>query len=305
MSIPIILAHQGKINTALELVLKQLHQSNPTAKIYFLTNDEFPNLEFISIVNSNEHSKLANDFSKSYIHLSNHNEEDTLFNLQRWFLIYDFMKVHNIDKAMILSSKTLLYTSVSVIHQKVDNLSSIIVPEQTADLSWEASGHCSIWFQHHLLQFVSFIDIIYSSKLFLLKRKWEWHQQQNIPGGVSEESLLYLFYKDYPSYFYNSLVIENNSCMDVNIQHHSAIIQREISAEKVSFLTNGALKKIKFRQKKPYGIKAVSKNTVTFHTIHVGEKNEHLIYRFYTGPKRGLLFFKSLFVAFLGILKRG
>tara|TARA_A100001015_G_scaffold300456_1_gene385883 strand:+ start:103 stop:384 length:282 start_codon:yes stop_codon:yes gene_type:complete len=93
--------------------------------------------------------------------------------------------------------------------------------------------------------------------------------------------------------------------MDVNIEHHSAIIQREIAAEKVSFLTNGTLKKIKFRQKKPYGIKAVSKNTVTFHTIHVGEKNEHLIYRFYTGPKQGMLFLKILCVVFFGILRRG
>ncbi|MAH80321.1 MAG: hypothetical protein CMP39_01365 [Rickettsiales bacterium] len=304
MPLPIILAHQGKKSITLELVLKQLRQSNPTTKIYFLTDDEFPNLDFISIVNSNEHSKLANEFAKSYTHMSDKNEEQTLFNIQRWFLIYDFMKVHNIDKAMILNTNTLLYTSVSVIEEKVENLSSLIVPEQTADLSWEASGHCSIWFQHHLLQLVSFIDIIYSSKLFLLKRKWDWHQKQNISGGISEETLLYLFYKDYPSYFYNSLVIENNSCMDVNIRHHSAIIQREIAAEKVSFLTNGALKKIKFRQKKPYGLKVVSKNTVAFHTIHLGDNSNYLIYRFYTGPKPMFFFLKVIIFYLLGLVKK-
>jgi hypothetical protein len=111
MNIPIIIVHTGN-SFYLDPVLKQAHIFNPDKKIIFICKDVPEKYDFIDYVPMEDYMHEAKVFEKRYIHLSSNPYSFELLCFQRWFIILDFCRKHNIEQFFQMDSDVLLYSNV-------------------------------------------------------------------------------------------------------------------------------------------------------------------------------------------------
>lgn len=113
MSLPIVFMHRGD-DEYLAYSLSQAMWSNPSSPILLFgkpANQKFAQ-NGITHVMMDDYMGSAREFAKVYRHIHHMPYEYNLFCFQRWFILRDFMKVHNISKCCYLDSDVMLYTDV-------------------------------------------------------------------------------------------------------------------------------------------------------------------------------------------------
>jgi hypothetical protein len=137
-------------------------------------------------------------FVASYRHLSTQPYAAELRCWQRWWLLLALQEREAIRTVLHLDSDALLFAPPPRIAP--DNLPhgfALCVPSWADDdLQWAASGHCSVWSLDALRGFCDFATTIFDKPTTaeVLARKWAWHQERRLPGGVTDMSGLYLFW---------------------------------------------------------------------------------------------------------------
>ncbi|WP_301171205.1 hypothetical protein [Brevibacillus nitrificans] len=114
MSLPIVFIHRGD-DEYLAYALAQAKWSNPNSPIFLLgkpVNQQFAQNGVIH-VRIDDYMGTAANFAKVYKHIHYMPFEYNLFCFQRWFILRDFMKSHNIQKCCYLDSDVMLYTDVN------------------------------------------------------------------------------------------------------------------------------------------------------------------------------------------------
>lgn len=106
---PIIFIHNGN-SEYLPYSLMQVKVTNPDAEIILLGDAQ--NRSYSKIVRhviSRDYFEGANNLAKHYRHHSTNGHDYELFCLQRWFILLDYLKQHQISKCLYIDSDILYF----------------------------------------------------------------------------------------------------------------------------------------------------------------------------------------------------
>lgn len=114
MFLPIVFLHRGD-DDYLAYSLAQAKLSNPNSPIILLGKSGNQPFAQNGVTHHlmDHYMSTAAEFAKIYKHIHYMPYEYNLFCFQRWFILRDFMRQHNISKCCYLDSDVLLYTDVN------------------------------------------------------------------------------------------------------------------------------------------------------------------------------------------------
>lgn len=134
------------------------------------------------------------EFDAAYRHLAFYKEPFARMSFRRWFVIKDFMVKENIKDLFLCENDVLLYQNVTEVLSNTEK-SALSKPLEQTEYEWCSSGHCAYWRRADLEEFCEFTLETYRDNLAKLEEKWTYHQKHNLPGGVCDMTLLYLFHE--------------------------------------------------------------------------------------------------------------
>lgn len=161
------------------------------------------------------------NFEDVFVNLSTYPDAWALGIFRRFFCLEEFMIKNDIREAVLLDSDVLVYCDFSkYFAQKdcdaaismIENQDMEILPKGNG-MRWVASGHTSFWKIGALQDFTSFCIDTYKNNLELLEKKWGIHKEKNLPGGVCEMTLIYLWQKDNKEYVICNTAPINAGCV--------------------------------------------------------------------------------------------
>lgn len=190
--IPLIFVHTG-YQKHLEIVIPQAERCND--QVYLLGDDSNKNVaaQWFHI------DKYIDDryeiFKSKFINMSSNTAEFELNCFKRYFVCYQFAKIQGIDRFCMMDSDCLVYENLSNLGlQEYDAGASI--PEDQSNMNWTASPHCSLWSMDALNDFLNYLLTAYDEEnIEPLLKKWNYHQESSVPGGICDMTLLYLWMK--------------------------------------------------------------------------------------------------------------
>jgi len=281
---PIIIAHRGNPQY-LRYTLKQAKHYNDDV---ILLGDK-KNACFGDIV---EHH-LLDDFSTSeelscfrdlYKHMSTNHYQFEKICFERWFQIVEFLESDGIQSFFHIDSDILLYSNISTVLEKVIGeykAAYNIFSQQHEEYLWRSSAHTSFWKAGFLREFCSFVNNSYKNGFNELEKKWDWDREKNVMGGVSDMTLLYLFYLNNKNFIYNLLpVSKDNICFDYNINGGLNYKQDEYRTIKSPLGT--IIKDIKIQNEKAYCYNLLNNSNVQFANLHFQGVAKYFCHNFFT-----------------------
>ena len=289
--IPICFIHSG-IQYHLDLSINQARHFNPNEKIYLLGDQAnkgvFDQVTHLEITDT---SKLLSKFEEAYKHASTNSFEFEYNCFKRWFLLLEFMRTNSIDWVCTLDSDFMLFDSMQQYFDKylyqTHYLAALCIPDQKfSDLRWTASGHIAFVKRLFLEEFCHFVLDIYTKNFDQLENKIQFHKRNNLPGGICDMTLLYLFYEKNKKNIYNLLNVADNHVFDHNINTSA-------NKETEEFATKDGFKEFTLKNSKPYAFNNKGLK-IYFRGLHFqGNAKKEMIY-YYFDKKEFLKFiFKS------------
>lgn len=219
-------------------------------------------------------------FERVYVDLAPYYPNSLIF-FRRLFLMEVYLRRQGLQEMILLDSDILVYQNLSAIPEfqscefaccidKDQHFSS----EDTQGLRWFANCGISYWTLSALDDFLDFLQDSYENHPDRLKVKYDYHVAHNIPGGVTEMSLLYLWVMDRPQMrFYNMSVPRNGFAFnntlwsDVNYAPKEYVVSPFTRLKKFTLPKDGGLP-IFYLQ---------SGGTVRFYNIHfVGSAKNYM-----------------------------
>ncbi len=254
MEIPIILVHTGD-SFYLEPVLRQARTFNPDSHIYLISDASTIHYDYVEHVDISEYSALADKFKEVYVHMSINPYHYELFCFQRWFVILDFVKKHNIVHFLCIDSDVMLYCNVEDTFQKwlgYDMVTCLTVGPQY-----------TLFHKESLEKFCSYILSHYTEENQFSEVK-EWHKHR----GISDMTF-FLYYSKLPSVsIFDSATIVDKSCFDCSLKIPQG------------FEMQGRLKKIYWIHGLPYCKLLKTNELVRLNAFHLQGGVKHRLNRY-------------------------
>jgi hypothetical protein len=198
-------------------------------------------------------SKLYEDFKKYYVHMSTNSYEFELMCFKRYFLAYEYLKQIGAEKFVMLDSDILTYTNYETLPFVSEYAIAASWFENQNNYKWSVCPCMFMATIDALRDYLVFMINTYSQaeRLSLLREKEEYHKQNNIPGGICDMTLLFLWIKDCEEKkkyrVHNNAIIENGIAFDHNIQTASGFIKNEFQYD--NFLR---MKKVIYKDNIPF-----------------------------------------------------
>lgn len=261
MNIPVIIFHVGYKNY-LKLALKTAKKYNNDV---LLIGDESNKMAWdFHLMKDELTSPVYQDFLKVYTQMSSYNAEYDLLIFERFFALREWMKSNHTKEAWMLDSDVISFGNCSEKYSKYlqNSIAALSIPQhQEKDYTWAAFGHNSYWTLEGITSFTDFCIETYSTNLSVLQEKYEWHIKNNIPGGVCEMTLLYLWAKERTdvlntAHVYNGITIDNWITSSGNFDLNEYPV------------TLGGIKHIRFKEGVPYSFNQKLGKDVAFLSLH-------------------------------------
>jgi hypothetical protein len=270
MKIPIILIHSGS-QSYINYAIKQAAKFDN--KVILLSDRVLDICESHIISN---YEGLAKEFDRVYIHMSSNTYEFENKAWRRWFVLAEFMSKHHIKKAFSCDTDVLLYCNISDIDKKIeDHKSAFSILLDQEEFTQSASLHSSLWTIESLHEYCKYSLSLYSENLAKITNKWEYHQKNNIQGGICDMTAAYFFYLNNKDSIVNLSEIHNNSTFDESITYAGNLYKNEYPLEH-------GIKKIQWRNGVPYSYNYFVKKEVKFNSLHFqGNAKPLMEYFFY------------------------
>lgn len=283
----ILFIHKGLQDYVL-FALKQAasHKSN---KVSFIS-DTNPFLDGVYFYPINNYPQSENKFMAAYRHMSFNGIDFELFCFKRWFIARDFMKSNNLKKAFVLDTDVLFYpdsTNCERFFATTDV--SYFISKDDSKFQWSAGPGTSYWTYDAIDSFCEFLISNYINPALLerLKEKWEFHKQNNEPGGICDMTLFYLFYKDKHQSikFYDQNNPDSNEIYDCIFS-----TSKNSTRDMLNRNTDG---KINLKRGNGYYhcMNIETQNTQLLNSLHFHGISKRFMHRYYTGKG---LFLKKL-----------
>jgi len=282
MKTPIICVHTGK-HRYLYYVLRQAKLFNEN--VILLGDDVSTSCKKTAKYFALEQfsgSNLQKQFISSYFHLSTNNEEFERACFLRWFQILEFMKQNEIASVIHIDSDNLIYKNlVYTIEDKISlyDAGYNIAAQNYDDMIWAASPHISFWKDNKLRDFCLFVLEQYRNGKNELLKKWNYTRDNRLAGGVSDMTLLYLYYLKNSSTIANLLLPVNDSLyVDQNIN----IAQNYFVDEfRMRVIGKGiSVKDIRIKNGIPLCLNERRKNEIEFVSLHFQGFAKYFLYLF-------------------------
>lgn len=238
----------------LEHSLRQARTTNPFAKICLIgdsSNNRYPFVEHVPMAN---HFESAERFSRVYRHYNSNGYNYELFNFQRWFILNDFLKANQISKCVYLDSDVMVYADLSAEFRKFEWFDFTL-----------ASMICGCTFflnrPDALDEFCRFVTDVYSGKdryhLDKLVAHYTCLKRNRFGGGVCDMTAFELYHlRHYDTIGEVTHIIEGSAYdPSLNDPHPGVLME------------NG-IKKLFWRENKPYGVHARTGTEIRFNTLH-------------------------------------
>lgn len=134
--------------------------------------------------------------------------------------------------------------------------------DQQDGFHWASSCHVSYWSLEALGEFLTFCVAAYGDgpRRADLEAKWEWHQANRVPGGVSEMTLLYLWARN-RARVGNFAQAVAGATFDLNLNDSTNYWREEYGMRR-------GLKAIDFADGGPYAVNLHTRKRVDFHCLH-------------------------------------
>ncbi len=154
-----------------------------------------------------------------------------------------------IEKCYYTDSDVMLYDNLTTVFENYKEYdATYTLTESQENYRWAASACCSYWKRETLNKFCDFVLETYSTdKIKTLEEKWNYHQTNNILGGICDMTLLYLFSREIN--FYSLSKVKNGKAFDHNICVSENYFPNEYIMEKSG---DRLIKKITWKNGKPY-----------------------------------------------------
>ena len=264
--LPIVFIHFSN-SDYLQYSLNQAKESNPDSTIYLLgdySNDCYDVVEHHLF---SDYYQGANEFSKIYRHFSTLSRRFECFCFQRWFILRDFLVANKLDKCLYLDSDTLLYADVTLEQKKFE--------EFDFTLSQMTSG-CTFFLNsvEALDAFCDFVINIYTKKDRYHYDKMVSHfavrKKNNLPGGVCDMTAFGLYREGHFGEIGEVAQIIDGSVYDP-----------AISIPTPGFEMINGIKKITWKNGKPYGKHLKTKKEIRFNSLQFHGGTTSLMGQYY------------------------
>lgn len=189
-NIPLIVIHKGK-QDYLKACVSSIEKYHD---IYLLGNQDNKTftknwIEFDSLKNN-----YFDMFDDVYQHMSTNSPAFEKICFHRYLAMYEFAKLSNFDEFIHCDSDIVLLADCQPIFKKLSSYgAAFFIPKNQENLRMTASPHFSYWKIDVLKDFIEFFIRAYQMDSSELHRKHKYHQNNNVPGGICDMTLLYLF----------------------------------------------------------------------------------------------------------------
>lgn len=166
MKTAIIFLHWGNAQECLHLNLAALQARlwNPHSEVFVLADAAaratltVPGIEVVPL---EDYHSAAASFRRHYVHFSINQPEYTRFNIERWFVMRDFVRQRGLQRILHLDSDVLLYDDVDAAGQQFEECDLTLSCPSTVRLP-NSSGHSSYFNLRALDEFCAFVESTYA-----------------------------------------------------------------------------------------------------------------------------------------------
>lgn len=243
-------------------------------------------------------------FMEHFFKMSDYPETFETSFWRRMFLLEDWMKLHHVEKAILLDSDVasfINYTSGIYPLLPENCLAALMIPQQDfASIGiWAASTHCSYWTLEGISSFTDFCIDSYANRnnvMEQLQSKHQWHLENQAPGGVCEMTLLYLWSLN-NNRVYNLTEVFHDMVADWGVNSPSNYYKNEYRA------TFG-IKHLVFKDGIPYGYNKLLKKQVKFLCVNCQGRSK-IAMRYLASKRLKSFYFAIIYVdARIGKIKK-
>jgi hypothetical protein len=263
LEIPVVISHFNQQPNYLKFALKSAANFNKNVVLLGDNSNKgfWENHWNVTSIESEKYQA----FQKYYVQMSYYPKtyEDSFW--KRMFMLEEWMKKNDAKQAFLLDSDVMTFSNYSIELAPIlfDNyIASLMTCENQDNFRWASSCHFSYWTLEGITDFTTFSIEAYSNQEIRkqLEAKWQWHNDNNQAGGVSEMTLLYLWSKDNPRVA-NSSKVANDMTIDHSINTSTNYLEDEYQMQL-------GIKKIIFKNGIPYGFNKVLNKEIRFLCIH-------------------------------------
>jgi hypothetical protein len=210
-----------------------------------------------------------------------------------WIIDSDFILLENLDNL-----------SISLKQRGFEG--ALSTPKYKHKYYMASAPHCSFWNVNSLKEFILFTIDQYKNNSKILMKKYSYHKDKGLEGGVCDMTLLYLWKNKTNRKIYNSVnLITSNLLIDHNINFSSDFHELDYYSESIN--KNILKKNLHFIMEYFLGVKKVRKDKSYFYAVRAdGSKTKVFGLHFQGGAKifiERFMFFKSTyFIFFIDII---
>lgn len=203
-----------------------------------------------------DHEKLDltryNEFLKVFENYSTYTDFFAQICFKRYFLYYELMKELDFDRILVAESDLYNcadYSSIPWLKNAYAMVST--VDGQDRDYGWSSCCHCSYWTRQALDDFLNFCQETFKNNKELLLKKWNYHKERGLAGGVCDMTLVYLWSKDNPRVL-NSAKVFDGGTIDQNLCDRVNFSENEYKYNSFAGIKKYVIKKDPSGKSEPY-----------------------------------------------------
>lgn len=261
MQIPIIIVHNGN-SFYLSPVLRQMRLFNPDSRICLISDSSTKGYEgLVEHHDIDDYMESANEFAKSYVHLSSNPYFYELICFQRWYIILDFVRRHHMEYFLCMDSDVLFYS-------KVDDIFPNYI-DYDFTMCGKGGPGCSLFNPMSLERFCDYMSCLYMPEF--IQRLHDFYQpflDKKQHGGFCDMTV-FIWYQDemYPK------------VADIAIPQHGECFDGCITSAD-GFEMDGGVKKVYWKDNRPYGKWLADGSFVKLHCLHFQGRSKYSIYKY-------------------------
>jgi len=281
METHIVFIHHGS-SEYLKYSLGQAKASNPGTTVH-LIGDQTNNIyRFVEHHDMKNYSQSASEFAKNYQHWSTSLVDFVLFDLERWFILNEFVTSNSIDKCLSVDSDVMIYCDVESEFERLRQWDLTLGRTRYGNLAMCPSP--VFWNNLEALDaFCGFMMDVYTGKDQDNYNKALNHYKNRLlhglTGGVCDMTMFALFEQDCRFWVFHIEDVVDVSTYDMNINISvNGLLEYQMA---------GDIKKIEWFGGYPYGTDLKSGKKIKFNILHCASGAKKYMKMFCTGGRIG------------------
>jgi hypothetical protein len=185
------------------------------------------------------------EFEAQYVHMSSAPRVFELLCFKRYFYLYAIAKQRGLNQFWMIDSDAIVLQDLSKITNDFllsNNYCAGISTRHQSKYDWASSPHTSFWTLKGLEDFIYFLKNLHKGESrSLLDEKYQWHLNNDIPGGICDMTALFLWQKNKGDVFNLAKahhegfpLFDNNLNEDGNMSAREFLMVKNVRLKKIT-----------------------------------------------------------------------